>query len=115
LSKTNNFSHNKRMAIVDSTLFPDKGFIISNIQRVLRYSFDRHVITKLENHERKEITPDELVEQYYKDPDQYFDFDSKGKPEGEDPTTSTSTDTTTTTIQEESKSSDDQHKSPLRI
>ena len=64
----------------------------------------------------------ELVEQYYKDADQYFEFDSKDKPqppEGGDTTTSTSTDTsgstdttnTTTSIQEESKSSD--HKNNI--
>jgi hypothetical protein len=77
----------------------------------LRYSFDKHVITKLENHEGNGITSEELVEQYYKDPDQYFEFDSKGKPqlpEGRYTTTSasTSTDTANTIIKEESKSSD---------
>jgi transposase len=35
---------------------------------VLKYSYDIHKITKLENHEGKEITTEELVDQYYKDP-----------------------------------------------
>jgi hypothetical protein len=33
----------------------------------LRYSFEKHKLTKLENHEGKEITVEELVDQYYKD------------------------------------------------
>jgi hypothetical protein len=32
-----------------------------------------HKITKLENHEGKEITAEELIDQYYKDPDKYFE------------------------------------------
>ena len=42
-------------------------------QGVLRYSSQIHKITKLENHEGKEITIEELVDQYYKDPDKYFE------------------------------------------
>jgi hypothetical protein len=112
LNKTNNLSYNKLISMQDFTLHSYKSYLISKIDRVLRYSFDRHVITKLENHEGNEITRDELVKRYYKDPDQYFEFDIKDKPqlpEGGDTVTSTSTDTTnttTTSIQKESKSSD---------
>ena len=35
---------------------------------MLNCSFEKHKITKLENHEDKEITVEELVDQYYKDP-----------------------------------------------
>ena len=59
--------------IVDSTIFPDKSYLISKIHGVLKYSSDIHKITKLENHEGKEITVEELVDQYYKDPDKYFE------------------------------------------
>ena len=65
-SETNNISQRKLITIVNPTLFPDKRYLISEIQGVLRYSFDRHVITKLEDHGGKEITVEELVEQYYK-------------------------------------------------
>ena len=106
----------KLISIQTFTLQSYKSYLISKIDRVLRYSFERHVITKLENHEGNVITAEELVEQYYKDPDEYFEFDSKSKPpppESGDTTTSTSTtDTTSTTatsIQEESKSSDDKN------
>ena len=121
LDKTNNLSYNKLISVQDFRLFSYKSYLISKIDRVLRYSFDRHVITKLQDHKGKEITPEELVEQYYKDADQYFEFDSKDKPqpsEGGDTTRSTSTNTsgstdtttnTTTSIEEESTPSDDKN------
>jgi len=40
---------------------------------LLEYSSEIHKITKLENHEGKEITAEELVDQYYADPDEYFE------------------------------------------
>ena len=84
-SETNNISQRKLITIVNPTLFPDKRYLISEIQGVLRYSFDRHVITKLEDHGGKEMTVEELVEQYYKDPNRYFeldnDNDNKSKPQ----------------------------------
>ena len=46
----------KLITIINPTLFPDKRYLISKIQGVLRYSSERHVITKLEDHEGKEIT-----------------------------------------------------------
>ena len=117
LNKTNNFSHDKLISIQDFRLFSYKSYLISKIDRVLRYSFERHVITKLQDHKGNEIMPEEAVEQYYKNADQYFDFDSKDKPQppdGGDTTTSTSNDTsgstnTTTSIQEQPKSSDDKN------
>ena len=41
---------------------------------MLKYSFERHKITKLKNHE--EITVEELVDQYYKDADKYFEVNA---------------------------------------
>jgi hypothetical protein len=72
-NETYSFSQGSQVHIVDSALFPGKEYLISKIQGVLGYSYERHVITKLENHEGKEITLEELVEQYYKDPDKYFE------------------------------------------
>ena len=121
MNKSNNLSYNKLISIQDFTSSSYKSYLISKIDRVLRYSFERHVITKLQDHKGNEITPVELVEQYYKDADQYFEFDSKDKPqppEDGDTTTSTSTNTsgssnttnnTTTSIQGEPKSSDDKN------
>ena len=73
-AESNNFSQRKTVSIVDSTIFPDRNYLISKIQGVLKYSFEIHKITKLENHEGKEITAEELVDQYYKDPGKYFEI-----------------------------------------
>ena len=42
----------------------------------MRYSSEIHKITKLENHEGKEITVEELVDSYYADPGKYFKVSS---------------------------------------
>lgn len=42
----------------------------------MRYSSEIHKITKLENHEGKEITDEELVDKYYKDAGKYFEIDN---------------------------------------
>jgi hypothetical protein len=76
VAEPNNLSQQKTISIVDSTTFPDRNYLISKIHGVLRYSFERHKITKLENHEGKEITVEELVDQYYKDPGKYFEVKS---------------------------------------
>ena len=52
-TQSNNLSQEKASCLVDSTIFPDKNYLISKIQGVLRYSSERHKITKLENHEGK--------------------------------------------------------------
>jgi hypothetical protein len=72
MTKSNNLSQQNVISIVDSTMFPDRNYIISKIQGVLRYSSQIHKITKLENHEGKEITAEEVVDQYYKDPGNFF-------------------------------------------
>jgi hypothetical protein len=58
-----------------SAACPDvsRNYLIFKIQGVLRYSLEIHKITKLENHEGKEVTVEELVDQYYKDPDKYIE------------------------------------------
>jgi hypothetical protein len=71
--KTNNSLQQLKVNIIDSTLYPDNEYIISKIHVVLEYSSNIHKITKLENHEGKEITVEELVDQYYKDPGKYFE------------------------------------------
>ena len=72
-TQSNNLSQQKASCLVYSTIYPDRNYLISKIQGVLRYSSEIHKITKLQNHEGKEITVEELVDQYYKDPDKYFE------------------------------------------
>ena len=75
--KTNNLSQTKLISITDSTLFPNRNYLISKIQGLLRYSSEEGIIKKLEDHHGNEITVEELVDQYYKDPKNYFEFGSK--------------------------------------
>jgi hypothetical protein len=50
--------------------------LISKIQGVLRYSAKHgdFSFVKIKDHECHEITVEELVDRYYKDPDRYFEF-----------------------------------------
>jgi uncharacterized protein YdcH (DUF465 family) len=73
---SNNFSQQMTIYVIYSITFLDRNYLISKIQGVLRYSSEIHKITKLENHEGKEITVEELVDQYYKDPEKYFDLNN---------------------------------------
>jgi hypothetical protein len=73
VTESNNLSRQKAISVVDSTIFLDRNYLISEIQGVLKYSSEIHKIIKLENHEGNEITIEEIVDQYYKDPDKYFE------------------------------------------
>jgi hypothetical protein len=75
--ETNNLSQNKLVFIADSILFPNRSYLISKIHEVLRYSSDRGIVIKLEDHEGNEITVQELVDRYYKDPEKYFEVNNK--------------------------------------
>jgi hypothetical protein len=75
--QSNNFSQERKISITDPTLYPDKEYLISKIQHVLRYSADKDLLITIQSHEGKEITVEELVDRYYKDPEKYFELDSK--------------------------------------
>jgi hypothetical protein len=57
--------------LVDSTVFPDKTYLISKIQGVLKYSNQNHQV-KIFDSLGTETTIEDLVERYYSSPDQYF-------------------------------------------
>src|SRR6476660_5943181 len=83
-TQSSNLSQQKIVSIINPTIFPDRNYLISKIQGVLKYSSEIHKITKLENHEGSEITAEELVDQYYKDPDKYFEVNGNSDaPNGE--------------------------------
>jgi hypothetical protein len=99
---SNNLSQHKTIDVVDSTIFPDRNYLISKLQKVLRYSSEIHKITKLENHEGKEITVEELVDQYYKDPDKYFEVNGNS----DAPSGVTGTATSNTSLEPEIKNNE---------
>jgi hypothetical protein len=75
--ETNNLSQKTLISITDSILFPNRSYLMPKIQGVLRYSSDKGIIIKLEDHDGNEITVEDLVDRYYKDPDIYFENSSK--------------------------------------
>ena len=56
----NNILHQSRLSISDSTLYPDRQYIISKIEEVLGYSSDKQLFVEIKNHEGNDITSEEL-------------------------------------------------------
>jgi hypothetical protein len=79
LDEMNNFSQQPRMPVEDSTLYPDKQYIISKIQEVLSYSSDNDLLIEIQNHEGKNITIEELADQYYTNPEDYFEHTGENR------------------------------------
>ena len=71
----NNISQNTKIIVKDSASYPDKQYINSKIQEILRYSSHNDFI-EIKNHEGVEITVEELVNQYYSNPERYFQLDN---------------------------------------
>jgi len=81
---SNNLSQQNKLIVEDSTIYPSKEYLISKIQEVLGYSENNHLIViKIKDHEGNEISVEELVERYYKDPQEYFEVGSNNKSENE--------------------------------
>jgi hypothetical protein len=74
---SNNFIDGKPRISVDPALFPNKQYIISEIEQVLKYSVGEGDSVRILDHQNKEITVEELVIRYYDIPNDYFD---SGKP-----------------------------------
>jgi hypothetical protein len=75
--QSNNFLQERKIPITDTTLYPDKQYLISKIHQILRYSADKDLLITIQSHEDNQITVEELVDRYYKDPEKYFELDSK--------------------------------------
>jgi hypothetical protein len=82
--QSNNFLQQNKLGIKNSTLYPTKQYLISKIQAVLRYSAEHgdFSFVKIKDHEGHEITVEELVDRYYKDPDRYFEFNGNNDNNG---------------------------------
>lgn len=70
--KDNNFLQPGKLWIRDFTTFPSKPYLISKIQGVIKYYYEEGISVTLCDHEDKEISIEELVEQYYQKPEDYF-------------------------------------------
>jgi hypothetical protein len=69
----NNFSQQPKMPVEDPALYPDKQYIISKIEEVLNYSSGNELFIEIQNHEGKNITIEDLANQYYANPEDYFE------------------------------------------
>jgi hypothetical protein len=75
---SNNLSQQTKLIVEDHTIYPSKEYLISKIQEVLRYSENHDLIViKIKDHAGNEISVEELVERYYKDPQGYFELSTK--------------------------------------
>lgn len=73
MPQSNNLLQNSKVHVTDSTIFPSKEYLKSEIQAIVDYSIQKGYFARIVNHEKKDITLDELIDQYYNNPDEYFD------------------------------------------
>ena len=72
-------------------MFPSRDYIISKIHGITKYySENPDLQIKLKSHDEQEITVEELVERYYKDPEDYFDLSNNNDTPPDDPSLSPS-------------------------
>jgi hypothetical protein len=76
-----NFSQPGRLRVKDPTTFPNKEYLISKIKGVLKCCKDDGPKTTICSHEGKELSIEELVEQYYQSPEDYFDLQEQDQAE----------------------------------
>jgi hypothetical protein len=68
-----------KVNVKDSTTFPDKTYLISNIEGILKYCSEDGSKWTLCDHEGKEIFIEVLVEKYYCKPEDYFNISEEGQ------------------------------------
>jgi len=68
------------MVITNSTLYPNKQYINSKIEEILHYSSDKDFSVEIVNHEEEILTKEELVDQYYENPEDYFELNDSSSP-----------------------------------
>ena len=69
----NNFSQEIDKIVVNSTSFPNQVFILSVLEPILKYYSMKGYITTLKNSKDEEISLEELVDQYFGNPEDYFE------------------------------------------
>jgi hypothetical protein len=75
--KSNNLLQHIKVLVANPALYPTKQYLISKIQLVLKYSETNDFFIRIEDHEGNELTVEELVSQYYQNPNDYFDLEDK--------------------------------------
>jgi hypothetical protein len=75
----NNFSQEIDKIIVNSTKFPNQVFILSVLELILKYYSSERYISTIKNSKGEEISLEELVNQYFGNPEDYFEVKEEGK------------------------------------
>ena len=73
LEEKNNLSQEIDKIVVNSTSFPNQVFILSVLEPILKYYSTEGYIIKIKNSKDEEITLEELVNQYFGFPENYFE------------------------------------------
>ena len=82
--KTNKLLQFQEKIVVISPIFLSKQYIISKIEPFIKYYSENGFIVKIKNHRDKEITLDELIDQYFANADDYFEFEEEQNKEEQD-------------------------------
>lgn len=70
----NNNSQERRKIIVNYSRFPSKIYIISKIESIIKYYSDDEYYITIKNSNGEEISLEELVDQYFGNPNNYFEM-----------------------------------------
>ena len=73
LEEKNNLSQEIDKIVVNSTSFPNQVFILSVLEPILKYYSTEGYIIKIKNSKDEEISLEELVNQYFGNPENYFE------------------------------------------
>jgi hypothetical protein len=71
--ETNSLSQICRINVGNIASYPDKTYLISRIEEILKYYSEEKIRTSLWDNNGKEISAEELVVRYYSKPEDYFE------------------------------------------
>jgi hypothetical protein len=72
--QSNNILHKPRIIVRDIAVYPFKLDIISKVEEVFRYSTEKEFQTIVKNNDWRDMTAKELVDQYYNNVENYFEY-----------------------------------------
>lgn len=75
--ESTNLLQNVKIPVIESALFPDRQYLNSRIEDILIYSTGMGLSNKIIDHDKKEITVDQLIDRYYSNPEAYFEIKSE--------------------------------------
>jgi hypothetical protein len=73
VEEKNNFSQEINKIVVNSARFPNQVLILAVLEPILKYYSTEGYIIKIKNSKDEEISLKELVEQYFGNPEYYFE------------------------------------------